>query len=107
MITTIYVLLALTVWMGEELDVHTVNVFPTQADCMKALAAETLHTNSLPHCCGGAEILRCFAWSGQSLKPHIGAYFPKPRRPLDQQTEEVPPEPPESRVRAPGFGVSA
>lgn len=32
MITTIYVLLALTIWMGEELDVHVVNVFPTQAD---------------------------------------------------------------------------
>jgi hypothetical protein len=27
-ITTIYVLLALTIWMGEELDVHVVNVFP-------------------------------------------------------------------------------
>lgn len=83
MITTVYVLLALTIWMGEELDVHTVNVFPTQADCMKALAVETLHTNGLPHCCGGDETLRCFAWSGQSLKPHAGPYFPQPRRPLD------------------------
>jgi hypothetical protein len=82
MITTIYVLLALTIWMGEELNVHTVN-FPTRADCLKALAVETTHTNGLPHCCGGDETLRCFAWSGQSLKPHAGPYFPEPRRPLD------------------------
>jgi hypothetical protein len=84
MITTIYVLLALTIWMGEELDVHVVNVFPTQADCVKALAAEQLHTDRLPHCCGGAENLRCFSWSGQNLKPHTGPYFPAPRRPLDR-----------------------
>jgi hypothetical protein len=84
MISTIYVLLALTIWMGEELEVHVVNVFPTQADCMKALAVETQHTNGLPHCCGGAETLRCFAWSGQSLKPHAGPYYPKPLRPLDR-----------------------
>jgi hypothetical protein len=83
MITTIYVLLALTVWMGEELEVHTVNVFTTQADCAKALGVETLHTNGLPHCCGGSETLRCVAWPGMGMKPHTGPYYKEPLRPLD------------------------
>jgi hypothetical protein len=61
MINTIYILLALTVWMGEALDVHVVNVFPSKADCMRGLAEEQRHTDSLPHCCGGAETLRCVA----------------------------------------------
>jgi hypothetical protein len=84
MVHTIYILLALTIWMGEELEAHVVNVFASQADCAKALAVEQRHTASLPHCCGGAENLRCVAWSDLELKPHIGPYYQKPRRPLDR-----------------------
>ncbi len=61
MVETLFILLALTVWMGEEVEVHVVNVLPTEAECARALAVETQYTNSLPHCCGGAATLRCFA----------------------------------------------
>lgn len=77
MINTIYVLLALTIWMGEELEVHVVNVFPSQATCQKALAVEQRHTDSLPHCCGGAAQLRCVAWAGQTLKTAYRPLLPE------------------------------
>jgi hypothetical protein len=85
MVHTIYVLLALTIWMGQELEAHVVNVFPTRAECLKGLVDERSHTANLPHCCGGDENLRCFAWGGQQLEPHGGPYYAKPRRPYEHR----------------------
>jgi len=37
MVTTLWVLMSLTIWMGEELVVDAVNAYPTEKECRTAL----------------------------------------------------------------------
>ena len=75
MVTTLWVLMSLTIWMGEELVVDAVNAYPTEKECRTALEQRARQVAALPHCCGGGANLRCIPWSGQELKPHTGPYM--------------------------------
>jgi hypothetical protein len=84
MITTIYLLIGLTSFMGQGIDANIVNVYPTHEECEQGLYAEKIHTANLPHCCGGDRTYRCIAWGGENLLPHSGAYWDKPNRPAEE-----------------------
>jgi hypothetical protein len=60
--TTLWVLLSLTMWMGQELVVDAVNAYSTAAECRAALRLRAAEVATLPHCCGGGAHLRCIPW---------------------------------------------
>ena len=50
MVTTLYILLGMTSFMGQEVVANVVNVFPSRAECEQGMVAEKLHTADLVRC---------------------------------------------------------
>jgi hypothetical protein len=61
MLNTVWVLLMMTVYMGESVT-EMLGHFPTQQQCLAALNAEAAKRGPLPHAQGGGSFFQCSSW---------------------------------------------
>lgn len=61
MLSTVWVLLMMTVYMGESA-IEMLGQFPTEQQCLAALNTEAAKRGPLPHSQGGGSFYQCSSW---------------------------------------------